>query len=269
MLSFRQCFGSLLPRTCSLRYVSTKVTERSFAEELFSEEDQGLSAEQIREIRTIHRIKERMYTRKFKKEYHAQFDNDFKQKQLRKDYVNFGEKSGINGGICWPDKDEIQDLILIEQKFYPKFEEMLKKVKAVKNERAELATKREDEIQENLEKLSVWRKEMLAQDEKKKRVEDAEKAKMDELVREVREYIGYNVEPSDPRFQEVMEMKEQERKLREKEEKKRIKKEKLLAQMMSVHVAMEAESKEAKAKDNKTKENKAESKTKTDKKEKA
>lgn len=197
---------------------------------------EGLTEEEIEAKRKIARMGRRMYTRKLKGEYFAEHEYEFSVKQLRKDFVAFGAASGINPGVCWPTKKEIDDLQYIEAEFYPTFQQMKEQMEAEQKAEAEQRDAREREIEENLVKLVQWRKEMLDKEEKKRQEEQIKKAEMDERIREVREYIGYNVEPSDPKFIEVMEMKQAERREAIKKAKKQAQKEKMMQRLMQVNV---------------------------------
>lgn len=68
-------------------------------------------------------------------------------------------------------------------------------------------------------------------------------------MEEIREQIGYNVDPRDERFKAVLEQKEKEDKKRKKEEKKKKKAEKMLAFIQQCNV--KAEGDENKQKSNK------------------
>lgn len=196
---------------------------------------EGPSEEEIEAKRRIARMSRRMYNRKFKGVYDATQPSDFEVKQLRKDFVQFGTASGINGGVCWPTKQEMADLHFIDGEFNSTFAQMKERLDASRREEAEQRDAREREIEANLDKLAQWRQEMLQKEDKKKQEELERKAVMEERIREVREYIGYNVDPNDPKFIEVMEMKQAERREAAKEAKKLAKKEKMMQRLMNVN----------------------------------
>ncbi len=67
-------------------------------------------------------------------------------------------------------------------------------------------------------------------------------ARVKTLVEEARDYYGYDVDPRDPRFQEMVERKEEEAKL----EKKKKKKEQKKAQTLSAMLALQEQAKKEK-----------------------
>ncbi|XP_022694996.1 growth arrest and DNA damage-inducible proteins-interacting protein 1-like [Varroa jacobsoni] len=200
-------------------------------------EPEGLSEEEITARRNIARMSSRMYKRKIKGVYFANQPHDFSVQQLRSDYVTYGAATGINAGVCWPTKKEMADLHFIDSEFHPTFAQMKERLETQKKEAAEAIIAREEAIEGNLAKLASWRKEMLEKEEKMLREEAEKKAIMEERIREVREYIGYNVAPSDPKFIEVMEMKDAERKAAAKEARKLAKKQKMIERLMSVNTS--------------------------------
>ncbi|XP_003747573.2 growth arrest and DNA damage-inducible proteins-interacting protein 1 [Galendromus occidentalis] len=217
------------PRTSGLRLMSGGSTEN-----IFADEENVLTEEEIEAKRNIARVTDRFYLRKMKREYTAKFSEDFTIKALRKDYVYFGEQSGINPGVCWPNKEEMADLHYAEEKFFKSFDTLKSELAEKKEAERRARVEREQSIDENLSKLDQWRKEMLAREEKANQEAAKKQAHMDELIREVREHIGYNLSPSDPKFKEVMEMKEAERKKVEKEAKKQLKKQRMMERLLKV-----------------------------------
>ncbi|CAN7952033.1 unnamed protein product [Ixodes pacificus] len=153
---------------------------------------------------------------------------------MRRDYARYGRSTGLNPGILWPPKEQLRETAYYEAKFYPSIRELLDNEKAKRDAEAEEARKREQEVERNLAKVKEWRFAMLEREAKKKAAAEEQRIQREELIREVREYIGYNVEPSDPKFQEVMEMKEEERKQAAREARKKAKQERMLAKLMAV-----------------------------------
>lgn len=207
------------------------------SENIFAAEETALTEEDIEKKRNIWRMSERMHTRNIKQEYQGGLGHDSSVKSLRSAYVRFGTKSGINAGVCWPLKEVIVDMQDNERKFFKTFDQLKDELEERRGAEQKAFADREAEIDENLSKLKQWREEMLAREEKVKAQLAQKKAKMNELIREVREHIGYNLDPSDPKFQEVMEMKENERKAAEKEARKLAKKERMMQRLMSVPTA--------------------------------
>lgn len=197
-----------------------------------------LSKEEIDKLRDVSRIVPRKYSRGVKLEYtFPQMEHEYRISYMRKDYAKFGRATGINPGIMWPSKDELADLVYIENKFYPTLKQLWDEDRAKLEAEVEARRQREEEIERNMAKLADARIAMLERDAAKKAKADEERLQREQLILEVREYIGYNVEPSDPKFKEVMEMKEEEKKKAAKEARKKAKQEKMLAKLMAMGAA--------------------------------
>ncbi|KAG0427646.1 hypothetical protein HPB47_025301 [Ixodes persulcatus] len=191
--------------------------------------------ESKRDVRDVSRLDRRAHMRGIKGQYTAP-ENEFEYYtgNMRRDYARYGRSTGLNPGILWPSKEQLRETAYYEAKFYPSIRELLDNEKAKRDAEAEEARKREQEVERNIAKVKEWRFAMLEREAKKKAAAEEQRIQREELIREVREYIGYNVEPSDPKFQEVMEMKEEERKQAAKEARKKAKQERMLARLMAV-----------------------------------
>uniref|UniRef100_A0A023FRY2 Large ribosomal subunit protein mL64 n=1 Tax=Amblyomma cajennense TaxID=34607 RepID=A0A023FRY2_AMBCJ len=197
-----------------------------------------LSKEEIDRKRDVSRLSRRVYARGVKLEYTSPtMEFEYNIPNMRKDYAKFGSATGINPGIMWPSKEELQDLVYIEKKFYPTLQQLFDEDRAKQQAEVEARRLREEEIERNMAKLASARIAMLEREAARKAKADEERLQREQMILEVREYIGYNVEPSDPKFKEVMEMKEEERKKAQKEAKKKAKQEKMLAKLMAVGAA--------------------------------
>ncbi|KAL1430521.1 hypothetical protein MTO96_014958 [Rhipicephalus appendiculatus] len=163
-----------------------------------------------------------------------EFEYEYRIAFMRKDYAKFGRATGINPGLMWPSKEELQDLVHIEKKFYPTLQELWDQDRAKHKAETEARRQREEEVEKNMAKLADARIAMLERDAKKKAKAEEERRNREQMILEVREYIGYNVEPSDPKFKEVMAMKEEEKKQAAKEARKKAKQERMLAKLMAV-----------------------------------
>ncbi len=70
-------------------------------------------------------------------------------------------------------------------------------------------------------KLAGWMKELKDRQEKKNAAARIAQEKKDRLIEEVRQHFGYVVSMKDPKFQEMLELKEREARKAEKEQKKK------------------------------------------------
>ncbi|KAH8025513.1 hypothetical protein HPB51_009453 [Rhipicephalus microplus] len=238
----------------SLRYCSGTSSEATYGVvATTSASVRTLTKEEIDKKRDVSRIVPRKYSRGVKLEYtFPEFEYEYRISYMRKDYAKFGRATGINPGLMWPSKEELRDLVHIEKKFYPTLQELWDQDRAKHKAETEERRQREEEIEKNMAKLADARIAMLERDVKKKAKAEEERRNREQMILEVREYIGYNVEPSDPKFKEVMAMKEEERKQAAKEARKKAKQEKMLAKLMAVGATDSTEDKAVSEKDDTT-----------------
>lgn len=85
---------------------------------------------------------------------------------------------------------------------------------------------RQKDIETKMKKLGSWMKELQDRNNKKEAAIRAAQEKKDRLIEEVRQHFGYVVSMKDPRFQEMLDLKEKEARKAEKESKKKAKFEK-------------------------------------------
>ncbi|CAN7999118.1 unnamed protein product [Ixodes hexagonus] len=188
-----------------------------------------------RDVRDVSKLQRRVYMRGVKEQYTTpEFEFEYHTGHIRRDYAKYGRSTGLNPGILWPSKDQLRENAYYDAKFYPSIRELLDNDKAKREAEAEEVRQREQDVERNIAKVKEWRFAMLEREAKKKAAAEEQRIQREELIREVREYIGYNVEPSDPKFKEVMDMKEEERKQAAKEARKKAKQERMLAKLMAV-----------------------------------
>lgn len=232
MLPFRQITRTVTKRITCIRNCKVNTAAASIAD---TSQKDAAEDDKISRIRNVSRLPPRAYTRGIKKEYpEPKYDFDFTMKAMQKAYAKFGKSTGLNPGILWPSKEELKETIYYENKFYPTIHELLANERERQRLAAEEIRQREEEVERNMAKLNGWREEMLEKEEKKRLKAEQERIKKEQLIQEVREYIGYNVDPGDPKFKEVMEMKEEEKRKAEKALRKKLKQEKMLAKLMAV-----------------------------------
>nr|XP_014095357.1 growth arrest and DNA damage-inducible proteins-interacting protein 1 [Bactrocera oleae] len=90
---------------------------------------------------------------------------------------------------------------------------------------------REMEVAAKLEKLEQWKLEMRNKIAKKEADALAAKQQKQRLIEEVRRHFGFNVDPRDERFKDMLEQKEREEKKKHKEAKRKAKEDKLMARI--------------------------------------
>ena len=142
----------------------------------------------------------------------------------------------------WPAKDELEYIKGYEKAFSPPFEKLVADLKQRKEAEAKKIKDREDEVLANLKKLPQIKKEFWAKYHQMHDEKEQEKAKKEKLVQEVREFVGYDLDPKDPRFEEALLKKDEERKKELKAQKKQEKAKMALERLQALaNEAMERE----------------------------
>lgn len=150
----------------------------------------------------------------------------------RKVWAQYGAKTGIDPAVGWPVKEEWDDKMEYESLASPDtLQEIIRKYKEEKMAKEEAIRERMDAIDAKMVNLEKWKKEVVDKKRKKERELQAAKDKHDQLIEEVKEYLGFKVDSKDPRFKEILEKKELEEKKRAKEAKKKEKQAKALAKL--------------------------------------
>uniref|UniRef100_T1J5P6 Large ribosomal subunit protein mL64 n=1 Tax=Strigamia maritima TaxID=126957 RepID=T1J5P6_STRMM len=171
----------------------------------------------------------------------------YKQKIIKAKYFGkYGVESGVEPGILWPNREELEKIKAEEKEFYPSLQEMMANVKKEKEEMAEKTRLRVLEVDEKMKKLDGWIKDLDMRKQKKLDDAKAQKDKKEKLLEEVRAHFGYVVDPQDEKFKELLAEKEKEEKIAKKEAKKKeyIAKELAKMQMMSEKAMKEKAKKE-------------------------
>ncbi|CAD6237712.1 GSCOCG00008314001-RA-CDS [Cotesia congregata] len=142
----------------------------------------------------------------------------YKQRMLGRHGI---EALDVPAGCVWPIKEEVEDRLEWEKTAYPNSLWESWDLIAQKNkENAEKILKREKEIDAKLMKVSTWQKDLEAKLAKKEAEIRAIKERKDRLVAEVRRAVGFDIDPRDERFKQLLEEKEKEDKKRKKALKK-------------------------------------------------
>ncbi|GIX67154.1 hypothetical protein CDAR_91071 [Caerostris darwini] len=204
-------FGTSLPKfVTEKREVNEEPTVDDILEDLRKPE---LSEDEIIQKRFQARLPERIYRKHMLKEpLPLENESDFYNYRLRTYYARFGKASKLNPGICWPTREELSDIIKHDQMFEPPLQEKIQNVEA-KRLAAEKAKKDvEAEVEKNMSNLDKWMADYYARIEKKEQKTRDLKSQREKLVEEISEYLGYDIDPRDPRFKEAVEQREKEKK---------------------------------------------------------
>lgn len=155
------------------------------------------------------------------------------EKYQRKMYGKYGSQSKVDPKICFPTSEDLADRMEYESVAYPfTLQQMMEKVKVEKQAKKDKIQKREEEIAAKLDKLEQWKTDLKNKIHKKESEALAAKQRKDRLIEEVRRHFGFNVDPRDERFKELLEQKEKEDKRKQKEVKKKAKEEKMMAKLV-------------------------------------
>ena len=146
----------------------------------------------------------------------------YKKEYVRALYGKLGKESGLNPGILWPRKEELNHLKQYEAAFCPKLENLIAENRAKKEALARARMQKEEEVLKNLERLPGEFKKFFEKLEAKEKERREWIAQREALVEEVREILGFRAKPSDERFQQALEKKaEEEAKAKKKELRKK------------------------------------------------
>ncbi|XP_054713066.1 growth arrest and DNA damage-inducible proteins-interacting protein 1-like [Uloborus diversus] len=217
----------------SVRHEKQKTDLQPPAMDILAElQEPGLTEEEISEKRFKARLPERLYRSFVKKEaLPLESKYDFRMTRLRKYYARYGKDSKLNPGICWPTREQILETIHYDKIFEPPLQETLSKVENARLEKEEKQKQEEAEVDKNMANLDKWMKEYYAKIEQKKADILELRKKREKLVEEISEYLGYEIDPRDPRFQEAVQQRDKERKKAVKAKKQQESYEKMIAKL--------------------------------------
>lgn len=155
------------------------------------------------------------------------------EKYERSMYGKYGSLSKVDPRICFPTKQDLADRREYEQVAYPlTMQQMMEKTRLDQEAKEQSILKREADIIAKLSKLEQWTTDLKNRIAKKQSDALAAKQKKDRMIEEVRRHFGFNVDPRDERFKELLEKKEKEDKKKQKEAKRKQKEEKVMAKII-------------------------------------
>ncbi|KAL1459765.1 hypothetical protein WDU94_011719 [Cyamophila willieti] len=171
----------------------------------------------------------------------------------RRMFARYGaEQSKVYPGVAWPDKEDLDAQKEYERVLTPlSIQEMvaIEKNKIAENE--QILKERYDKIVEKLKTNDT----VIAEFHKKqkKKADDLQESKKqkEKLFDEIRQHFGFNIDPRDEKFQEMIEIKKKEEMKKRRLEKKKLREEKLIN--MALEIEKQQSSDEAKASDTKEK----------------
>lgn len=197
--------------------------------------EQELSDQEILIKRFKSRLPERIYKIHVSKQpVELISTNDFKINFLRRNYARFGKVSNLNPGLCWPTRDEILETIHYDKIFEPPLQERISNVEAKRLAEETRKKEYEAEVDQNMSKLDKWMEEYHSKIAKAEEKALELRLKREQLVEEISEYLGYDIDPKDPRFKEAVEQKEKEKKKAAKAKKQQESYDKMLEKLKKI-----------------------------------
>lgn len=146
-----------------------------------------------------------------------------------------GEQSKVYPGIAWPDKEDLEAMKEYEQVLSPlSIQEMVAIEKSKIEEKEKSISKRYRDVVEKLKNNDKLISDFYQKQSKK--TEEAEKSKKqkDKLFSEIRQHFGFNIDPRDEKFQEMLEIKQKEEAKKKRLERKKQREEKLITMAMEI-----------------------------------
>merc|ERR1739838_1267392 len=134
--------------------------------------------------------------------------NSFKSAML----ARYGKKTGIDPSVSWPTKEYIEEQKEYESVLYDgrTLKEMIEYVEQTERDKEDAINKTEQKIRENLAKQEAEIKSWQRRVETRNVTADRERLKRQQILDELREEYGYEINPNDPQFASRIEEKEKE-----------------------------------------------------------
>lgn len=149
---------------------------------------------------------------------------EFKRKMLAK----YGSRSGVDPGIAWPTNEEIELAKEWEKVYQPDpLKDMINKAWDEEKQKKEARIQKEMKITENLKRMEKQMTQWQERLNSKQKMADAETKRREKVLAELKQELGYDVNPHDRHMVERIAEKEKLLIKEEKEAKKAAKKEKM------------------------------------------
>ncbi|XP_015907816.1 large ribosomal subunit protein mL64 [Parasteatoda tepidariorum] len=194
-----------------------------------------LTEEEILQKRFKSRLPERIHKMFIQKQsLPLENKSDFQMYRLRSQWAKFGSQTNINPGICWPTRKQIMETIDYDKTFEPSLQERLRRVNEERMAKEKEKQEYEAEVDQNMANLDKWIAEyhgrIAKQEEKVRQLRD----KREKLVEEISEYLGYEIDPKDPRFKEAVEQRDKAKKKEMKAQKQKESYDKMLEKLKKI-----------------------------------
>lgn len=226
---------AILVRRCKPRNVyRSSVRQFASSEEPKPEESEDLEAmpeEVIEKLRNKSRLYPTHYRKFHKKPPSLTEDQEqvYSLSRLRRIYGHYGSASGINVGLLWPSKEELELQKEWERVAHPNdLIQMMEMAKKTQEEEEQKILQRQEQLALKVAKLEDWKQEVRDRVAKQEKIAREAKEKKERVMEEVRQMFGFRIDPKDERFKEALEKKEMEEKRAAKAAKKLKKQQKMI-----------------------------------------
>jgi len=211
--------------TCVRRQYSQNVEENdSHIESIHTDQNHDNTDEELQKLCDISRLPGSLkgHTYQHLKMPTATHDKHFSQSYLRRMYAHYGSDSGIHPGVMWPTSDQFDNIKEFTELSEPTLQELQAAAWEERGAIEEGVKIKEELMAKNMAKMpeyiNLYKQRLQKQKDAELKVENKRKA----LLEEAREFFGYHIDPRDPRFLQMQEMKAEEeikmKKLRKREE---------------------------------------------------
>ncbi|RNA39226.1 growth arrest and DNA damage-inducible s-interacting 1 [Brachionus plicatilis] len=139
---------------------------------------------------------------------------------FRKLYAKFGKESGIDVGLAWPSRDQLQQIINEEKEYDLTLEQKINALIERKSEQLSSYEKLVKDTDDTLKKMPATIDSFYQRIVKRDKLDKEKEAKKQDVLDQAREFYGYEVDLRDPRIQEMIKKFQEERKVIEKAKKK-------------------------------------------------
>lgn len=155
-------------------------------------------------------------------------------------------------GIAWPDKEDLEDKKEYEQVQCPlSIQEMVAIEKKKIDDQENSITNRYNSIVDKIKQNDAFIKAFHEKQGKKAREAEESKQQKDKLFNEIRQHFGFNIDPHDEKFQEMMEIKKKEEAKKRRIEKKKQREESLIKMALELEKGTSPASGDGKAEEKK------------------
>ena len=160
------------------------------------------------------------------------YDAQKTKKYQAETFTRYGKKSGIDARKLWPTVEELQAEIE-DEKLYkiPSLQEAMDIARARKEDKISRLKKRESDVYEKMKSNKKNIEAFKARLKKEAESSKAAKIKENKLLEEAREILGYDVDPKDEKFKELMEKRAKEEKKAARAAKKKAEEQKYIARL--------------------------------------